>query len=160
MCRIPEGYECHFVVPHPGMSLGDGRNQVDATLASVLCQHAGTREPLFLAIWEGYGWPGVLHTTSTDPADRRAVAEENVRRSEAVNRALASAPTFDLPHRRYYLQVGPCGAAHQLTEPGLDGSQPPDLWWPDDAPARWASRIAASREATARSAFWAPWRTS
>lgn len=128
---IPEGYECHFVIPHPDMSLAEARHQVDAGLASVLCEHAGFKGPLFLAIWEGYGWPGVVQTTSTDAADRRAIAEENDRRREAVNRALGSAPTFGLPDRRYYLQVGQCGAAHQLTEPGLEGRQPPDLWWPE-----------------------------
>lgn len=129
---IPDGYECHFVVPHPDLPLAEARSQVDAALSRVLCDHAGTDRRVFVAVWEGDGWPGTLRTTSADPAARREVSLENERRVRTVKRALAAAPTFDLPERRYYLQVGECGVAYQLNEPGLEDRQPPDLWWPDD----------------------------
>ena len=49
-----------------------------------------------------------------------------------MREGLSGIPTFDLPHRRYYLLNGPIESAPCIESPNGWGPQVPDLWWPED----------------------------
>lgn len=114
---------------HPGMQLsgltgfyhylGDGQRGVydwppsegsllpeeAAPLASTLARHTATPSVCWFAVWDGFG---------------------------ATREDLQNAPTFALPHRRYFLLRGSVGEVTETTNPLSTWHQSANLWWPDD----------------------------
>jgi hypothetical protein len=90
------------VFDHPPKS-GSLPPEVGLPLAETLATSTSTPEQWWFAFWEG--WGGLSHD-------------------------ILSAPTFDLPHRRYHLMVGPETFDPESAVEGF--LQSPNLWWPDD----------------------------
>jgi hypothetical protein len=102
---------------HPGVEPATGELPLEVVRVAMELLKRQTRSPerCWFAVWEGFG-----------------------RLSDFVT----TAPTFDLPHRHYYLLVGPIEAVLEsvedppraVVEAGLvwPHYQSPNLWWPDD----------------------------
>ncbi|HEY5025919.1 MAG TPA: hypothetical protein VII76_13155 [Acidimicrobiales bacterium] len=91
---------------HPGVEPTSGALPIEVSrpLVEALREETGTPERCWFAVWEGFG---------------------------ALSSWVEGAPTFDLPHRRYHLLVGPIETIFESVEdPPFDQSA--NLWWPDD----------------------------
>jgi hypothetical protein len=73
-------------------------------LVGILRAHTATPERCYLGLWEGYGVPEL--------------------------NAFAKLPRLMLPHRAYFLFLGPINAVTSLSIGGFQ--HPPNLWWPED----------------------------
>ena len=72
----------------------------------------------------------VLHEVVAFVGDRHTSTPD--RAFFAIRTALARIPTFDRPHRTYYLLEGPVAAVTDLRYPGCEDWRNPDLVWPED----------------------------
>jgi hypothetical protein len=141
---VPRGYErCVLLDYRGGEPLGwDGVCLLFEQLVPVLARHTSTPDRCWFAIWEGYGFDTSTTLVAVMPQDdegrreleheRQRLREDDAQRNRAIRLALRGLPSFDLPHRRYYLVRGAVTAASQLMRPDGDFPQPPDLWWPAD----------------------------
>ena len=144
---VPEGYERYLLLDyrveeHPGW---DGVCRLFEQLVPRLEEDTSTPERCWFAIWEGYGFETSATLLAASPRDgqkrrelereRQRLREDDARRNTSIRAALDTLPTFDLPHRRYYLVCGAITAASKIVRPDYNFPQPPDLWWPEDR--RW-----------------------
>jgi hypothetical protein len=140
---VPDGFEhCVLVRPEPrDTSAGDPDVELAGALAALARPYTGTPESVWYAFWEGYGWETAttMYLPRNGPLGRlkrwwfqRRHRGLDRRRNETVRRELAEVPTFDLPHRRYYLLRGPLTAASRIAGPAGFGHRAADLWWPED----------------------------
>ncbi len=130
--------------PAPSRDWWSAYRDLHEVLASVGERHTSTPDRAFFGIWEGHGFDTASsHVAWRDPpagdAERRArdlertrVRNDGERRNAAIRTALAQIPTFDRPHRTYYLVEGPAMAVTDLRHPGGEDWRNPDLFWPDD----------------------------
>jgi len=92
--------------PDPGIAdWWSAYRDVYEVVASVGAQHTSRPKRAWFALWEGHGFTDGAHV---------------------------GAPTFDLPHRRYFLLTGPVRAVTGFRVPGSSTWHNPDLFWPDD----------------------------
>lgn len=73
-------------------------------LVAILRAHTATPDRCYLGLWEGYGVPEL--------------------------NAFANLPRLMLPHRAYFLFLGPIDAVTSMSIGGFQ--HPPNLWWPED----------------------------
>jgi hypothetical protein len=73
-------------------------------LVAILRAHTTTPDRCYLALWDGFGVPQL--------------------------NAFAGLPRLMLPHRAYFLFLGPIDAVTSLSLG--DFQHPPNLWWPED----------------------------
>jgi hypothetical protein len=73
-------------------------------LVAILRAFTSTPDPCYLGLWEGFGVPEL--------------------------QAFANRPRLMLPHRAYFLFLGPVSAVSSLSFGPFQ--QPPNLWWPED----------------------------
>jgi len=73
-------------------------------LVAILRTHTATPNHCYLGLWEGFGVPEL--------------------------QAFAGFPRLMLPHRNYFLFLGPIDAGMSLSFG--DFQHPPNLWWPED----------------------------
>ena len=109
---VPNGYPVVLRVrpPDPGIeNWWSAYRDLYEVVASIGERHTTSPHRAWFAVWEGHGF-------ATAP--------------------LRDIPSFELPHRRYYLLTGPVSAVTQLRyPPPTNGWRNPDLFWPDDR--RW-----------------------
>ncbi|MEY2473467.1 MAG: hypothetical protein QOK28_2796 [Actinomycetota bacterium] len=141
---VPGGYESYLLIDFRTERDGIGWEGVQllfAELAAPLIEATSTPEDCFFAIWEGYGFTSgttayAFYGDSVDREEmerlRREARLDDAERNRQVTAALSLVPTFELPHRRYYIVAGAVEAAARITRPDHAGPQPPDLWWPKD----------------------------
>jgi hypothetical protein len=141
---VPRGYERYLLFDYRGEEpLGwDGVCRLFEQLVPVLARHTSTPDHCWFAIWEGYGFDTSMTRLAAEATDdeerrefereRRRLRDDDVRRNKAIRLALSRLPSFDLPHRRYYLFRGVASAASKIERPDGNFPQPPDLWWPQD----------------------------
>jgi hypothetical protein len=144
---VPQGYERYLLLDYRGDEpLGwHGVCRLFEQLVAILARHTSTPDHCWFAIWEGYGFGTSMTLLAAEPRDdeerrefereRQRLREDDLRRNKAVRSALSRLPSFDLPHRRYYLVRGAVTAASTFERPDGRFRQPPDLWWPEDR--RW-----------------------
>lgn len=91
---------------HPGVEPLEGSlpRSVARILVGVLADHTQSPNHCWFGIWEGFGT--LLET------------------------AVIQAPTFELPHRSYYLMSGPIASIEESVTDAIDQSA--NLWWPED----------------------------
>ena len=141
---VPGGYGSYLLIDYRTETDGvgwEGVRRLFAELAEPLTAATSTPDECFFAIWEGYGFTSstTMYAVYGDGIDRDEMKRlqddarrEDAERNRQVTAVLSAVPTFELPHRRYYLVVGEVAAAALITRPDWDGPQPPDLWWPAD----------------------------
>ncbi len=147
---VPNQYESLLRVYAPDPCLDDWWStyrDLYEVVASIGERHTSSPHRAFFAIWEGHGFVNATsHVAWWDPpvddADRQARDAERARlrdldrrRNAAIRTALAQVPSFNRPHRTYYLVEGPVMAVTELRYPQWEDWRNPDLFWPDDR--RW-----------------------
>jgi len=125
---IPTGFDAYARLDHErGGVLPEA---VAQTLVDVLRAHTSNRNPLWLAMWEGYGYIYAGNAFATLTATSMLVPEgEELGPSPLVLRRPPprprGAPRLSLPNREYLLYRGSFAQV-----PGwMEG---PNLWWPAD----------------------------
>jgi hypothetical protein len=116
-CLVPNQFESYLRVDGAPPNIVDWwerQRQLIAAVARVAAGHTTTPEQCWFGIWDGHGFDD----------------------DDEVRAELRKVPTFDLPHRSYYLLQGDVIAASAIEEPGGRGLsssyRQPDLWWPQD----------------------------
>lgn len=123
----------------------DGVCRLFEQLVPVLARHTSTTAHCCFAIWEGYGFDTSMTLPAAVPSDgeerreldreRQRLREVDAQGNKSIRTALSRVPSFDLPHRRYYLVRGAITASSKIQRPDGEFPQPSDLWWPEDR--RW-----------------------
>ena len=147
---VPNRYESLLRVHAPDPSPGDwwsSYRDLYRLVAAVGERHTATPDRAWFAIWEGHGFdtfrtnvawrepPADDHERRERAAYRRQLHEDDERRHAEIRDGLGAVPTFEAPHRTYYLVTGAVADVDGLRYPSGDGWRNPDLWWPDDR--RW-----------------------
>ena len=100
--RFENAFDTEFFDRHP--ELGNLPTDLTETVSRILASHTSTPEDCRFAVWEGLG---------------------------ALRGDVRTAPTFELPQRKYHLLVGPATGASEPVEVA-PWWRTANLWWPHD----------------------------
>ena len=140
---VPNGYPVVLRVrpPDPGLEhWWSAYRDLYEVVASIGERHTTSPHRAWFAVWEGHGFATATTHVAGSAVDRTRGLDEGgptaADRRNGRPRRTARDPTFELPHRRYYLLTGPVSAVTQLRYPPPTNEwRNPDLFWPDDR--RW-----------------------